>query len=338
MIYNGIELFNTAEVRTPEDGGEGVQLFRCPKEVSDCLNPGAQNAAAYTTGSEIRFVMEEPGEVQITLRSIGKEIERAVLYFGSVQSGWSTLVHYIRNTPTTLTFQSQDLATLEAYTESAHLPFAPRVFRLLLPDEGCKLALTDVHGKARPPKAEEVPSKCLMFYGSSITHGSLACSPNGFFSARVGRAIGWDVQNQGYAGSCHMEPAMAKWLAEKGDWDAMVAELGINILGGVETEEYRRRVRNFIDTVHGAEPEKYLFLIDVFYCNDDFKGKPRVAEYRKAMAEEVAKTASPYVVYLNGLELMNGPQFLSGDHVHPNIDGVTEIATNLTARIKPYLA
>lgn len=337
MIEQGIELFNTAEVRAPEDGGAGVQLFRCPASVSSHLNKGAQNAAAYTTGSEIRFVMEEPGEVQITLRSIGKEIERAILYFGSVQSGWSTLVHYIRNTPTTLTFQAPDLSGPEAYTESCRLPFSPRVFRLFLPDEGCKLALMEVRGKVRPPKAEEVPSKCLLFYGSSITHGSLACSPNGFFTSRVGRAIGWDVQNQGYAGSCHIEPEMAEWLAQKGDWDAMVAELGINILGGVETEEYRKRVRRFIDTVHGAQPEKYLFLIDMFYCHDDFKGKPRVAEYRKTLEQEVEKTASPYVVYLNGLELMNGPQFLSGDKVHPNIDGVSEIATNLTARLKPYL-
>ena len=76
----------------------------------------------------------------------------------------------------------------------------------------------------------------------------------------------------------------------------------------------------------------------MFYCNDDFKGNPRVAEYRKAMAEEVARTASPYVVYLNGLDMMNGAQFLSGDKVHPNIDGVSEIANNITARIKPYLA
>lgn len=337
MIYQNIELFNTAELITPEDGGAGVQLLRCPTSLLPHLNKGAQNTAKYTTGSEIRFVMEEQGEVQITLRSIGKPIERAILYFGSIQSGWSTLIHYIKNEPTTLTFKSQDLTTLEAYTKACDMPFSPHVFRLFLPDEGSKLSLMDVKGKVRPPKAEEIPSKCLMFYGSSITHGSLACCPNGFFSARVGRAIGWDVQNQGHAGSCHIEPEMAKWLAEKGDWDAMVAELGINILGGVETEEYRRRVRNFIDTVHGANPEKYLFMIDMFYSNDDFKGNPRAAEYRTAMAQEVAKTASPYVVYLNGLEIMNGAQFLSGDKVHPNIDGVTEIATNLTARLKPYL-
>ncbi len=337
MIYQNIELFNTAEVISPEDGGEGVQLLRCPTSLRPHLNKGAQNTVTYTTGSEIRFVMEEEGEVQITLRSIGKPIERAILYLGSIQSGWSTLVHYIHNTPTTLTFKSQDLTTLEAYTKACDMPFSPCVFRLLLPDEGAKIALMDVQGSVRPPKAEEVPSKCLMFYGSSITHGSLACSPNGFFSSRVGRAIGWDVQNQGHAGSCHIEPEMAEWLAKKGDWDAMVAELGINILGGVETEDYRGRVRNFIDTVHGANPEKYLFLIDMFYCNDDFKGNPRAAEYRSAMAQEVAKTASPYVVYLNGLELLNGPQFLSGDKVHPNIDGVTEIATNLAARLKPYL-
>lgn len=337
MIYQNLEFFNTAEMVPATDGGEGVQLFRCPEKVWSQCHSGVKNTSAYTTGSEIRFVIEGDGEARLTLRSMDKPIERCIVYYGSIQSGWQTLVKYVHNSPTELTFQVPHPEKLEAYSRAAGFPFSPRVVRILLPDEGCKLAFLGVQGNVRPPRADEVPGKCLLFYGSSITHGSLACSPNGLFSAQVGRALRWDVQNQGHAGNCHIEPAMAEFLANKGDWDAMVAELGVNIIGGVEPEEYRQRVRNFIQTVHGANPEKYLFMIDVFYSPNDFNADPRVAAYRQVMAEEVDRAASPYVVYLNGLSILNGVEYLSADLIHPTLDGVNEIARNLIARLRPYL-
>ena len=338
MIDQNLEFFNTAELLPAEDGGKGLELYRCPREVCEQLNPTAQNAAAYTTGSEIRFVPEGDGEVRLTLRSIGQPITRAIVYYGSIQSGWQTLFQYICDRPTELCFRVPNPDRLEAYSEAARQPFSPRVVRLLLPDEGAKIAFLGAQGAFRPPRAEEVPDKCLLFYGSSITHGSLACTPNGFFSSQVGRTLRCDVQNQGYAGGCHMEAAMAEYIAGKGDWTACVAEMGINIVGAVEPEEYRRRVREWIRIVHGANPKKYLFLTDLFYSPGDFRGERRVAEYRKAMADEVEAVRSPYVVYFNGLSLLNGVEYLSADLIHPTLDGVNEIARNLTAKLRPYLA
>ena len=339
MIYQNVELFNVAEVITPEDGGEGVQLLRCPPSVRACLNPAAQDAAACVTGCELRFVIEEGDSATLTLRNLGASNARLLVYYGSMQSGWKTLTQYSHDTPTDLTFQYPDLDRLEAFAKASEFPFSPRVIRVLLPSEAGKIAFLGVKaGKVRPPRPDEVPSRgCLLFYGSSITHGSLACTQNGLFAQKVARALKMDAQNQGYAGSNFIEPEVADWLSQKGDWTAMVAELGINIVDQVEPEEYRRRVRYFIETVHGANPKKYLAMIDMFYSGRDFDKKPFAAAYRKVMAEEVARVNSPFVVYVNGLSILNGPEFLSSDFVHPSIDGVCEIAKNLTPVLEKYL-
>lgn len=338
MIYQNAELFNIAELISPEDGGAGMQPLRCPSSVRAHLNAAAQNTAAYTTGCELRFVIEDDQPVTVTLRNIGTPTARVLVYYGSMQSGWKTLSYYTHDTATELTFQNSNSERLEAFAKAAQFPFSSRVIRVLLPDGGTKMALLGIRGNIRPPRPDEVPERgCLLFYGSSITHGSLSCSSNGMFTQRIARALKMDAQNQGYAGSCHIEPEMADWLAQKADWRAMVAELGINIVDTVEPEEYRRRVRYFIETVHAANPQKYLFMIDMYYSGRDFDKKPFAAAYREVMAEEVARIASPYVVYINGLSIMNGPEFLSSDFTHPSIDGVSEIANNLTARLRPYL-
>lgn len=336
MIWENIELFNTAELIPPEDGGAGLQLLRFPQSLRPLV--AANTSCTAVSGSELRFVIEDGGEASVTLRSLGGHCARCVLYYGSIQAGWQTLYHHVTPEPVTLTFREPaNLPTLQKMTDAAGLPFSPRVIRLLLADEGPRIAVIGASGNVRPPKPEEVPPKCLLFYGSSITHGSLACAPNGFFSCRTARLLGWDAQNQGHAGQCRFEEPMAQWLANKGDWDAMVAELGINVLSVYTPDEYRAHVRRFIDVVHGANPDKYLFLIDLFYCSLDFTDNPKADVFRAILTEETAKTGSQKVVHINGLDVLNGVRYLSADLAHPTFDGSVEISDNLARRLAMYL-
>ena len=43
------------------------------------------------------------------------------------------------------------------------------------------------------------------------------------------------------------------------------------------------------------------------------------------------------VTYINGLEVLNGMQYISADEVHPNIYGVQRIADVLTRKMREVL-
>lgn len=320
MILNGVELYNVAET--------DPAMLRLPKRLFPALPPLGVGAAQNATGVELRFVPE--GEVKLTLSTVGTSHPIvALLYYGSTQSGGNTLEYYIDKEPKTFTFTpAPHLSELPTDT-----PFSPQVLRLM--PAGGDIVLHKVEGKVRPPRADEVPQKTLLFYGSSITHGSLACAPNMFWTRRTAEALGFDHRNFGIAGSCRMEPEVVDFLSKEVKWDAAVPESGINMLGD-DPALYRERLRHMLETLHAAQPEKYLFCIDLYYCASDLRGDGRAQRFRDIHTEEVARIASDKVVKLSGLDLLPDRTFLSEDLVHPSVEGVITIAERLTAKLREY--
>ena len=189
----------------------------------------------------------------------------------------------------------------------------------------------------RPPKAEETPKETILFYGSSITHGSLAAAPATYWTRRVSENLGRDLINLGSAGSCLVQQEVVNWICSREDWQVAVLEMGINMVDKVETEDYCQRVRYMLETIHAKHPDKYKFCVDVFYYYGDLFDKGRVKEYRKVMTEEVARINSDKMIHISGLDILTGVHGLSEDMVHPNVIGVEEIARNMTAKLGEYL-
>ncbi|UKI37142.1 MAG: hypothetical protein L6V93_02775 [Clostridiales bacterium] len=61
---------------------------------------------------------------------------------------------------------------MEDMTKEGNFPFSPSVVRIVF-DRGY-IELVDVIGDVEPPRAEMLPKKTFLCYGSSITHGSNA--------------------------------------------------------------------------------------------------------------------------------------------------------------------
>lgn len=334
MLYQNLDLHAIAEIK-PADGG--VRPYRLPAAVIPALSEQGQRMAQNIVGAELRFVPLED-EVKITLSTAeAGTCNEALLYYGAVQSGWETLQIHIDDTPRTFTFRrSPRQGELEQVTAQNGFAFAPQVLRVLL--SGAAIIIHDVKGAVRPPLPEELPAKKGVFYGSSITHGSLACTPNMFWTRRTAEALGADQENCGLAGSCRMEAAMADWFAARDDWDFMVLEMGVNVLDVYDADTYRTRVRYMLETLHAAHPEKRLFCIDLFYCNADLRGSAMPDTFRAILGEEIARIGSDRVVHVPGRSILDGTAGLSEDLVHPNIEGVNTIVRNLTAALRPYFA
>lgn len=335
MFYNNFELYNVAELIPYEEGG--FKMCRVPARVRAVMPEFGQRLVCNTAGCEFRFVLNS-GKAEITLRhdTPGAHTD-ATLYFGGVQSGWQTLTHTIGYEPTTITLENHpDFEKLKRISDAAGYDYDPRVIRLTL--DSAQLILLDAKGDVRPPLRSEVPKKRFMMYGSSITHGSLACASNLTYLAQIGRRLNSDFYSFGIAGSCLMEREVCDYLSEQDNeinprsWDFAILELGINALG-LSPEEFTRRVDYLLDAMLSKNPGKKLFVIDIFYHYGDLVDDGKTKLFRSIVKKACESRAGehPELMHIDGLSLLSGPRGLSGDYVHPNVDGVREIAEKLGA-------
>lgn len=331
MIYNNIEIWG-ASALTEAKGGVCPQ--KVPSEICEVLSSRAPSHARKNIGMEIRFVPVD-GDVKLTLSTLTEgEVSKLYLYHGLVQS---PTVITVTNEPTEFTFSlPEKLDALEKTRKRYDLAFSPRVIRLLM--SAPRIVIHKIEGNARLPEADEVPSLNGIFYGSSITQGSHGVIPSLFWNRRTADKLGVDCRNYGFAGCCLVEHAMADYFASLEDWDFMVMELGINLVGKIELDEFRERVRYTLNTVHSAHPEKYIFCIDIFhYGSDNGDYHTKVDAFRQVVIEEAALIASPYIKIFGGETILTSDIGLSSDMVHPGIEGMIEMADNLSRLMRPYI-
>lgn len=334
VIWKNLEIFNVDEIYENENGS--ISWRRIPESLMQAVErDGARMQAVRCTGVELRFVMKSEKVVLKMRVRQGNGVTH--VYRGGIQGGWqdheagkivSTEVKEVEIE------RSANLEHLRFMTEKSGLPWDCEVVRVIF-DRG-EYELFDVIGDIEPPQKEQCPSRVLMAYGSSITHGSNSYDASHSWVAMIAHNLKMDAMNKGFAGSCCLEPEMADYLAgegEKGVWDLITLELGINVLDWDE-EKIVTRTENMIRQVAGRNPKKQVFVISPFYhTGDDFDENRSAAKWRRLIEQTVKQLDYPNVTYVNGLEMIGDASTMSADEVHPNIYGVQQIADRLTAII-----
>ncbi len=330
MIYNNIEIWGADNVR---DAKGGACPQKKPNEVADSLSSWAPSHSRRNIGMEIRFVPLS-GEVKLTLSTKNEgEVNNLYLFFGTQQA---PTFFTVTNKPKEFTVSLPErIEYLKKMANERKLAFSPRVVRLIM--GASPVVIHSIEGDARHPKREETPSLRGIFYGSSITQGSHGLIPPIFWNRRTADKLGVDCKNYGFAGCCLVEKAV-DYFASLDDWDFMVLELGKNLVGKIELDEFRERVRYTLSTIHEPPPEKYLFCIDIFhYGSDNGDYHPKVDEFRQVVIEEAARHASPYIKIFGGETILTSDLGLTTDMVHPGIEGMIEMADNLSRLMRPYI-
>ncbi|MBR6603602.1 MAG: hypothetical protein IKK94_06275 [Clostridia bacterium] len=331
MIYKNIEIWGADNVK---DAKGGACPQKMPDEVADSLSSWAPAHSRRNIGMELRFVPIS-GEAKLTLSTKNEgDINKLYLFFGTQQSPTVLTVTY---EPQTFTIALPErIEYLEKMAKEKGLAFSPRVVRLMM--SASPVVIHSIEGDLRPPKAEETPALRGIFYGSSITQGSHGIIPPIFWNRRTANKLGVDCKNYGFAGCCLVEKAAADYFAALDDWDFMVLELGINLVGKIEPDEFRERVRYTLSTIHEKHPDKYLFCIDIFhYGSDNGDYHVKVDAFRQVVIEEAARLASPYIKIFGGETILPDDLGLSTDMVHPGIEGMIEMADNLSRLMRPYI-
>ena len=315
MIIDGrFEFFNEEEaLHTPE----GTCYSRVPLAVRAQMSETAQNVATLSaTGAEIRFVFNEgcdKAELQVYCEN---EFVTLGLYYGCFQGGWQWLGNYglFQGENRVPIARPENIERLREVAGERGDAFSPDVMRLCI--RSGRLRDVRLEGDVRPPRPDETPRGRVLFYGSSITHGSLSHLPGSDYATRVCAQLGMDRINKGMAGTCLMEKAVADYLAVRDDYDFAVYELGSNIPDTMSEEEFCGRVKYLLLAYAKAHPDKPLFVIDDLII----LGEGHEARRRQVRAC-LQQLGNPNFVYINGREMLPDAKYLSADFVHPTVEG-----------------
>ena len=115
-----------------------------------------------------------------------------------------------------------------------------------------------------------------------------------------------------------MEKAMAEYIADRKDWDFASVEMGVNMLNdGFGPEQFESTIKEFVAVL--SEEKRPVFATSIFGFNGTYQDKG------KRFREIVEKYAKGNLHFVDGLELLNNPSFISADMVHPTLEGIEQI-------------
>jgi lysophospholipase L1-like esterase len=341
-VHDHFATHNVAELREVA-GGSGYRLQRVPQSVLAELNETARRRMLMPEGSEVRFVTEDPDEtVRVTLSS---ETGEGVLvpFWGPFQSPRQ---YPIGEDPTTVELAFPDrIARLDPGIGD-DLFVSPHVWRLAFhspstPMRSDRIVLHGVEGASiRPPTPAELPDEYFVAYGTSITEGVGASGPHLAYPWQIGHRLGMDCVNLGTGSAAHCEPAMARFVADHGDWSFAILALSVNMLS-FGLDEYRDRIERTIRIVSAGNPSRPVFCVTLFpffgdLCDiswEEWAADPEA--YRRELRDAVAavRTTTEDVHLVEGPELLD-PAGLSSDLLHPGDLGMGRIAESLAERIR----
>ncbi len=352
MIYEKIELFNIRSVES-ECGAQGVRLCRLPEDVRNRLNFRARFQGISANCGEIRFVTDAPSFV---IRLMARKLST---WPQPMNPQMRVMCGNIEHSRVELPFNQMISIPFDAWSGLAVHPsalrpdpdfgFDPRVWRFVLP--GCEIIFGGIElcgYSIRPPEQKEKPKYRLLCHGSSITNSYIEGWPS-----LMGHYLGIDVLNLGLAGACQAEHEIADYIAALDEYDAMVLELGINIMG-MDPSEFERRVRYFMEQITGRHPLLPIALITVFPCDGDplyWTEERRLQNAEKPdpfalFRSIIRKVGAEYLAAGCPILPVEGPEIdvpskcWSVDLVHPRFVGNSFIAYKLGDRLRnawPFL-
>jgi lysophospholipase L1-like esterase len=227
----------------------------------------------------------------------------------------------------------------EKYTEGQR--FSRKVWRIAFKDANVAVLNVECFGdELRLPKPEEMPARTMLAYGSSITHGAGALNSSDTYVEQLARLLVCDVLNKGLGGACFCEPGVADYFAEKLQWDFALMEIGINMVNTIPVDEYEKRLRYMLERVTATG--KPIFLVTCYRYSRDYSvaegtEEQKLCAYRETMRKVHADFADKNCYLIEGTEILDRPEYLTTDGIHPSSYGHMMMGQNLSVKMKGKL-
>ena len=339
MIYNNI-LFHNVDELVPT--ANGVKICRFKEDVRLKINERGRRIANFCCGTELRFVTDAKNIHIKFLTSLGGGVTGFGTSTVTVYCG--DYCHTVKEIPngvlTTVSFEKPEalLNMPEEFFEGN--AFDKNVWRVHLANGNFEFCGIDTYGnEIRPPRAEEMPDMTILSYGSSISHGCSSVANTQTYVNTFARLMKADVLTKGIAGSCFSEYEIADNFGAREDWDVALMEIGINMVGSVETEEFAKRFGYLADKLY-ATGKKIIFITVpryfAYYEKDTLSGK-KLPEFNRIIREKCKEFDSDRVLLLEGTDVVKESNYLMSERLHPSTHGHIDMGYNLYNMVKDWI-
>lgn len=321
MIKDNIEFFNVSQIT------ESGKLLRFDEDLINSLGCEVHQRGRFyayrAIGSELRFKLDSKF-FEITFLSEKEDTDVYIFYGDYMDKRYTLKAGLI----TTLHIEIPQ----EFLDNALRLPkgaFSPKVIRIVIGYSGyvSYLGIKTFGHEITPPSKDEVPSKTLLIYGSSISHGSESLEYINSYAFILSRLLKVNVLNKAIPGSAQAEKCMTDFLATL-DFDASFVEFGVNVLKLYTKEEYQEHLDYLLSKL-SFKPLNYtsVFMNGNMLDNDTI-GSKRYHEFRSyANSLNIGK-------YINPDDLLTDFSALTADLLHPSDFGQLLIASNLAKLLK----
>lgn len=315
MIKDNIEFFNVEEIKS--DG----TILRFKEDLILSLGCNEHKRGRFygyrSIGAELRFKTNAKF-FDITFSAV-KEDTSIYLFYGDYMSK-----KFLINANITQTLHIEVESNILKYQD--RLPkngFSPNLIRFVIGYSGyIKYLGINTFGEViMAPSECDIPSKTLLIYGSSISHGSEALEYVDSYAFILSRILNINVLNKSIPGSCQAEKQMIDYLNTI-KRDTTFIEFGVNVIGLFSLEEYKKRLEYIISKMNN---NLYLTsILDNHYLIDNNEEMLDKMLTFRDIAIKCCKTIN----YIDPTKLLSLTS-LTCDLLHPSNFGQLEIALRL---------
>jgi hypothetical protein len=182
-----------------------------------------------------------------------------------------------------------------------------------------------------------IPSKKLLVYGDSITHGYNTFYSGKHYVSRLGRALDAQVFNKGIGGTTTFpEMALAK---ESFDPDYIVVAYGSNDWDRHDADFFTGQYRAMLQNIADNYPHAQVFAITPVWRGDMEKRERRMGPL-SAVEQHIRTVAAdfPDVTVISGMDLVpHENRYFADVYLHPNDVGFAHYFRNLWPQIEAVL-
>ena len=334
MIIDNVMYHNIDSVKkTPQ----GLRVCRFSEDVMAKVNPHARYMASYACNTEIRFVTDAKTCFVSLLSEEGNC--KVDIFYGDYAIG-ERILETGKITRLNLTVPDPVDGLNEEFYKNNKFKFG--VWRLHFHNSVLTVCDIDTLGHSiRPPKAEELPEKTMLSYGSSISHGSGAVHNPLSYVNTLANLLGVDCLAKGVGGSCFAEKELADSFAARSDWDFALLEIGVNMIGSSLTiDEFKDRFEYMADKMY--QTGKKLVFVTIFpwsalYNDNCTKEQERYRAFNDIIRNKYSEFEKKQVLLIEGTDVLTSTEMLSADGIHPSSEGHVKMGFNLYEKVKEFL-
>jgi hypothetical protein len=301
-------------------------LWRMPQQVMSSLPKGVQTQARFAAGARLQ-VRTDSSALHLRLRLISGAASGLDLYVDG--AFWRTLP-----VPVPVPGSGHAEVDVECYSGAARQMRRIEIYLPLRHELQIEAWAIDEGAQIAPDPAHDTP---LVLYGSSVAQGIGAARPGLSYAARLGRLLDRTLVNLGFGGAGKAEPDVVD-LVQQIEASCYLLDLGKSY-GRQDAGPYTALIR----TLREAHPPSPVLCITPIYSSRGLY-EPGYDELTRHTQDVVRQACATFdedelVQIVEGESLLSATEtdHLTGDGVHPNDLGHTQIAAHLLPRVRQIL-